>query len=304
LNKEHIAEKIRELVGEQKFKIDEPMKLHTSFKVGGPADILVTPTNTEELGKVIQICRTANTGYNIIGNGTNLVVRDKGIRGVVIKIYDNFSNYVIKDDIIEAEAGLLLSKISNIALENELSGFEFASGIPGTLGGAVTMNAGAYGGEMKDVIIKTEYMDTNGNIEVIEGEKHGFGYRTSFIQKQQGIVLKSTIRLIKGNRTEIKSLIDDLTQKRTDKQPLEMPSAGSVFKRPEGHYTGKLVEDCGLRGYRIGDAEVSTKHCGFIVNTGNATADDVLNLIEHIKTQVAQRFGVNLQTEVRIVGEE
>jgi UDP-N-acetylmuramate dehydrogenase len=211
---------------------------------------------------------------------------------------------VIKDDIIEAEAGLLLSKISNIALENELSGFEFASGIPGTLGGAVTMNAGAYGGEMKDVIIKTEYMDTNGNIEVIEGEKHGFGYRTSFIQKQQGIVLKSTIRLIKGNRTEIKSLIDDLTQKRTDKQPLEMPSAGSVFKRPEGHYTGKLVEDCGLRGYRIGDAEVSTKHCGFIVNTGNATADDVLNLIEHIKTQVAQRFGVNLQTEVRIVGEE
>lgn len=194
-------------------------------------------------------------------------------------------------------------KISMAAYENGLAGLEFASGIPGTLGGAVAMNAGAYGGEMKDVIIETEFMDRDGEIRVIRNDEHQFGYRTSLIQKLSGIVIKSSMKLKKGNKEEIKALMDDLTKRRQDKQPLEMPSAGSVFKRPEGYFAGKLIEDCGLRGYRIGGAEVSNKHCGFIVNSGNAKAKDILDLIQYIQNTVKMKFGVEMQTEVRIVGE-
>lgn len=304
MNIEEIAGSIRAAVGAENVKVRELMKLHTSFKVGGPADVLAIPKSVEQLKRTVDICNAVGVDYHVMGNGTNLVVRDKGIRGVVIKIYDNMSNYAVNGDTIEAEAGLLLSKLSNIATANELSGCEFASGIPGTLGGAVAMNAGAYGGEMKDVVVRTEYMDIYGSIKAVEGDGHQFGYRTSFIQKQKGIVLKSTIKLKKSNREDIELLVKDLTDKRTSKQPLDMPSAGSVFKRPEGYFTGKLVEDCGLRGYRIGGAQVSCKHCGFIVNEGNATAADVISLIEHIKAEVKARFGVDLQTEVRIVGEE
>jgi len=303
LEKEVFVEKIKEIVGSENVKPDEPMKNHTSFKVGGPADILVTPVSVLQLSQAIQLCKNENVPVFIMGNGTNLIVRDKGIRGVVIKIYDNLNEFTVKDDIITAYAGVLLSKISMAAYENGLTGLEFASGIPGTLGGAVAMNAGAYGGEMKDVIIETEFIDRDGELRVIRDDEHQFGYRTSLIQKHSGIVIRSSMKLKKGSKEEIKAMMEDLAKKRQDKQPLEMPSAGSVFKRPEGYFAGKLIEDCGLRGYRIGGAEVSTKHCGFIINTGDAIAKDILDLIAHIQSTVRMKFGVDMQTEVRIVGE-
>jgi UDP-N-acetylmuramate dehydrogenase len=304
LDKGLIAQQIKEITGIDNLKIDEPMKNHTSFKVGGPADIIAFPENFNDLSGIIKMCKSYNIPFFILGNGTNLIVRDKGIRGVVIKINDKLNKFSVDGEIITAEAGILLSKLSKIALRHELSGLEFASGIPGTLGGAVTMNAGAYGGEMKDVVIRTEYLDMNGDLKIISGEEHRFGYRTSFIQQEKGIIVKTLIKLKYGKKEEIKSLMDELNNKRIDKQPLEKPSAGSVFKRPEGHFAGALVENCGLRGYKIGGAEVSSKHCGFIVNTGTATSEDVLSLINHIQLEVKEKFGVELQTEVRIVGEE
>ena len=224
--------------------------------------------------------------------------------GAVIKIYDNLNGCSVENDTIRAYGGILLSKLSNVALENNLTGLEFASGIPGTLGGAVAMNAGAYGGEMRNVVFETEYMDKDGELKVLRNEEHEFGYRTSFIQKQSGIVIRSVLKLRKGNKDEIKALMRDLTKRRQEKQPLDMPSAGSVFKRPEGHFAGKLIEDCGLRGYQIGGAQVSNKHCGFIVNTGNATARDIISLIRHVQATVKMKFGIDMQTEVKIVGEE
>jgi len=304
LDREKYTKLLENIAGKENVKTDEPMKNHTSFKIGGPADFFVTPCSVYSLCEVIKLCNNEKLPIFIMGNGTNLLVSDKGIRGVVVKIYDNLSDFHVKEDCIEAYGGILLSKLSDIALENGLTGFEFASGIPGTLGGAVAMNAGAYGGEMKDVVVETEYIDKEGNIKIVRGEEHQFGYRTSFIQKQSGIAVKSLIKLKKGDKSSIKALIDDLTARRRDKQPLEMPSAGSVFKRPEGYFAGKLIEDCGLRGYSIGDAQVSEKHCGFIVNKGNATAKDILDLIRHIQKTVKDKFSVDLQTEVRIVGEQ
>lgn len=301
---EFLANILKDIAGEKNVKLDEPMKKHTSFKVGGPADIFVTPNSISQLSDIMRLCKAEGYPLFIMGNGSNLVVRDKGIRGVVVKIYDKFSKCTVEGDMIKAYSGILLSKISNIALENELTGLEFASGIPGTLGGAVAMNAGAYGGEMKDVVIETEYLDNDGNIKVLKDEMHEFGYRTSYIQKMSGIVLRSVLKLKKGNKPEIKAIMDDLTKKRKEKQPLEMPSAGSVFKRPEGHFAGKLIQDSGLQGFCIGGAQVSSKHCGFIVNTGNATADNIIELVSHIRKTVKSNFGVELQTEIRIVGEE
>ena len=303
MEKEKYIKLLGNIAGEENVKADEPMKKHTSFKIGGPADFLVTPCSVQSLCEVIKLCKKENLPIFIMGNGTNLLVSDKGIRGVVVKIYDNLNRYTVKGDCIEAYGGILLSKLSNIALENELTGLEFASGIPGTLGGAVAMNAGAYGGEMKDVVVETEFIDKDGNLKIIRGDEHQFGYRTSFIQKQSAIAVRSVIQLKKGERAAIKALIDDLTARRQDKQPLEMPSAGSVFKRPEGYFAGKLIEECGLRGYSIGGAQVSEKHCGFIVNKGNATSKDIIDLIRHIQKTVKEKFGVDLQTEIRIVGD-
>ena len=253
---------------------------------------------------VLKLCNKENIPVFVMGNGTNLLVADKGIRGIVVKLHDNINKYAVYGDSIEAYGGILMSRLSNIAFENTLSGLEFASGIPGTLGGAVAMNAGAYGGEMKDVVIETEFLDRTGELRVIREKEHEFGYRTSFIQKQSGIVVKSHLKLKKGNKADIRDLMNDLTKRRQHKQPLEMPSAGSVFKRPEGYFAGKLIEDCGLRGYRIGGAQVSTKHCGFIVNTGDAVSSDVIRLIKYIQDTVKLKFGVELQTEIRFVGEE
>jgi len=304
LEKQLLVSLLEGIVGSDNIKIDEPMKRHTSFKVGGSADILVTPVSIFQLSEILKLCKRENVPILVMGNGTNLIVSDKGIRGAVIKIYDNLNGCSVENDTIRAYGGILLSKLSNVALENNLTGLEFASGIPGTLGGAVAMNAGAYGGEMRNVVFETEYMDKDGELKVLRNEEHEFGYRTSFIQKQSGIVIRSVLKLRKGNKDEIKALMRDLTKRRQEKQPLDMPSAGSVFKRPEGHFAGKLIEDCGLRGYQIGGAQVSNKHCGFIVNTGNATARDIISLIRHVQATVKMKFGIDMQTEVKIVGEE
>jgi UDP-N-acetylmuramate dehydrogenase len=298
---------IKIIVGEENIKINEPMKNHTSFKVGGPADILVTPESISMLDEVLKICKKEDIPYFIMGNGTNLIVRDKGIRGVVIKTQDKFNKYSIYNElnnVIEAEAGILISRLSSIALEHGLSGLEFASGIPGTLGGAVTMNAGAYGGEMKDVVIKTQYISSEGKIEILEGEQHQFEYRTSFIQKERGIALKSWIKLCRDDKTKIQERIECMAAKRGKSQPLDMPSAGSVFKRPEGYYTAPLIEECGLKGYNIGGAQVSLKHCGFIVNTGNATSQNIIDVISHIQRTIKNRYNLELETEVKIIGDE
>lgn len=303
LDNRHVIDLLEGIVGKENIKLNEPMKNHTSFKVGGPADILVMPSNTEQLIQILKSCKEMEMPFFVMGNGTNLVVRDKGIRGVVIKTYERFNGYKVSDNTIEAYAGILLSRIGSIALENGLSGMEFASGIPGTLGGAVYMNAGAYGGEMKDVIVETEYIDSDNQIKTLKGSQHGFGYRSSRIQKDGGIVLKSRMALKKGSKPAIRALMQDLNARRREKQPLELPSAGSTFRRPEGFYAGKLIQECGLGGYRIGGAEVSCKHCGFIVNTAGATAEDIINLIKHIQKSVKIKFGVDMQTEVKIIGE-
>lgn len=304
MNKMELSGTFKEVLGESNVRVGEPMKAHTSFKLGGPADIFLIPQDEKQLSRVIKICNLNSTPFIVIGNGTNLIVRDKGIRGVVIKVQDKFCDYCVHGEILTAGAGLLLSRVADIALESGLTGFEFASGIPGTLGGAVAMNAGAYIGEMKDVVVKTEFLDSAGERHTVEGEGHQFGYRTSFIQKVGGIVTRSWLQLRKGSKSEIKVLMDDLNKRRKEKQPLQMPSAGSVFKRPAGYFAGKLIEDSGLKGCRLGGAEVSTMHCGFIVNADNATAEDVVKLIAHVQEVVKDKFGIELEREVRIIGEE
>jgi UDP-N-acetylmuramate dehydrogenase len=299
------SECVGAIVGKNNIKINEPMKNHTSFKVGGPADILVTPENALMLEEILNLCKEKNIPYFILGSGTNIIVRDKGIRGITIKTKDKLNKCTICDDnIMEAEAGALIAELSTIACKHGLSGLEFASGIPGTLGGAVIMNAGAYGWETKDVALKTKYIDAEGKIKILEGEEHKFGYRTSIIQKTKGIVLKSWLRLSGDDKIKIKERISSMSKKRGESQPLDMPSAGSVFKRPEGYYTAPLIEECGLKGYSIGGAQISNKHCGFIVNTGNATARNIIDVIDHIKGVIKDKYNLVLETEVKIIGEE
>ncbi len=282
--------------------VDEPMKDHTSFKIGGTADVFITPTSTEELVNAVQICSKNQMNYYIIGNGSNLLVDDRGFRGVIIQISKNLSHIEIEDTMITAYSGALLSKIANTALSHELTGFEFAQGIPGTLGGAVVMNAGAYGGELKDVIVDAEVMDQNGQIKILTKDELALGYRTSCIQANKYIVLRARLRLEKGDKVKILATMKDLAERRRDKQPLEMPSAGSTFKRPEGYFAGKLIMDAGLRGYKIGGAMVSEKHCGFVVSDGTATFKDVQELINYVQRTVKEKFNVDLQPEIKIIG--
>jgi len=293
-----------DIVGYENIKLNEPMKYHTSFKIGGPADILITPVSVEMLEKVLEICKSEGVPYFIMGNGTNLLVKDKGIRGVVVKTSGKLKNFIVNNNYIEAEAGLLLPELSKIACENGLSGLEFASGIPGTLGGAIVMNAGAYGKEIKDVVIKTYYLTNEGELKIITKEEHQFGYRTSIIQKQGGIVLKSIIKFDKETREKILEKIKYFNAERRKSQPIDMPSAGSVFKKPDNYHAAALIEELGLKGFNIGGAQISTKHCGFIVNKGNATAKDVICVINHVQEKVKNVYGINLETEVKIVGEE
>ena len=285
---------------------NESMKKHTSFRIGGPADLMIIPSEIEQIRLAYKVLRDNNVPVMVMGNGTNLLVRDKGIRGAVIKIANRFNRAEVKGETILAQAGILLSALSNLALKHSLKGLEFASGIPGTLGGAVTMNAGAYGGEMKDVIewVSVMDLDENGRIITLGRNELGLGYRTSIIQVSNMIVLEVFMQLEKGRYEESKALIQELTKRRQEKQPLSYPSAGSAFKRPVGYYAGKLIQDAGLKGMRVGDAQISEKHSGFIINLGNATACDVIQLIEKAKTRVKEHTGVELIPEVRIIGED
>lgn len=303
MKNQELVKKLTSVLGEERLLFDELMSNHTSFRIGGPADVMVFPSNSAQLGEIIKYFINSKTPYMVMGNGTNLLISDKGIRGVVIKIYDNMDNFSVEGEFMELEAGMLISKASKIAQQNSLSGLEFAEGIPGTIGGAVTMNAGAYIGEMALVVYQTEYMDSNGNIITVTGQEHDFSYRTSIIQKTKGIVLKTQLKLNEGDNQKIKGLMEDFNFKRRDKQPLEWPSAGSVFKRPKGYFVGKLIDDCGLRGYSIGGARISDKHSGFIINAGAATCKDVLKLIKLIQNTVKERFEVELEPELRIVGD-
>lgn len=299
-----ITELLGQIQGSGVITVNEPMAYHTSFKTGGPADVFVKPHNIAGLKQIIQCSKRMEIPLLVIGNGTNLIVRDKGFRGVVVQIMDNMNSYEMTGEEITAESGLLLSRLARIALEHELTGLEFAEGIPGTLGGAVAMNAGAYDGEMSFVVKQTDYLRPDGQMCLLDNQQHRFGKRSSYIQTDGGVVLKTCISLKRGNREHIGAKMAEFRSKRREKQPLELPSAGSIFKRPEGNFAGKLVQDCGLRGKRIGGAEVSSLHCGFIVNTGNASAMDVITLIKHIQDSVYADFGIQLQTEVKIVGEE
>ncbi|MEG0842802.1 MAG: UDP-N-acetylmuramate dehydrogenase [Romboutsia sp.] len=304
MNKQYICEKLLTIIDKNDIKIDEPMKRHISFKVGGPADILVKPRNEEQIKEVISLVQKENIPYLVIGNGSNLLVKDGGIRGLVIEISDNFNGFEIKENNVNIQAGALLSVVGKAVLREELKGFEFAAGIPGTLGGALAMNAGAYGGEMKDIVKSVKVMDMDGNIFEFKNENMEFGYRKSIVTKKAYIVLSAEIELKKGNYDEIKSTMMDFTQRRVTKQPLTLPSAGSTFKRPVGHFAGKLIEDSGLRGLTLRGAQVSEKHCGFIVNLGNANAKDILELIYVVKSTVYAKFGVLLEEEVKILGED
>lgn len=286
------------------FLINEPLKNHTSFKIGGNAKVFFIPESVSDIQDALKICKEEGLPYYILGNGSNILFSDKGYNGVIINIFNKFNTvYLENENIINAQSGALLSYIANIALNNSLSGMEFASGIPGALGGAVYMNAGAYGGEMKDIVLSADILDKEGNVRTLENSKMGFQYRSSNAEKEGFIVLSAKLELKKGNKEEIKSKMYELNSQRKEKQPLEMPSAGSTFKRPEGNFAGKLIMESGLKGYAIGGAMVSEKHCGFVVNTGNATCKDVLLLIEHVKKTVYDKFNVILEPEVRIIGD-
>ncbi|CAH2214846.1 UDP-N-acetylmuramate dehydrogenase [Tepidibacter aestuarii] len=304
MNKKNIYDRLCEIIGEENILVDEPMKNHTSFKIGGPADFLVTPTDENQLKEIIKYIKKENIPYFLMGNGSNLLVRDGGIRGIVVKIAQNYNKFEINENIIKAQSGILLSTLAKHIAKNCYKGFEFASGIPGTLGGAIAMNAGAYGGEMKDVVSSVKVLNQQGEIVEISNEAMEFGYRTSLVTKENLIVLEVTLSLEKGNYEDIKNILDDLTVKRTTKQPLNVPSAGSTFKRPEGYYAGKLIEDSGLKGVRLKGAQVSDKHSGFVINAGGATAQDIIELIEFIKKTVYDKFKVELNEEVKIVGED
>lgn len=298
-----LYEKLCHLLGAEQVLKDEPMSRHTTFRIGGPADYFAVPRSAEEIKDTIAICRQEGTPYYILGNGSNLLVGDKGYRGVVIQVYKNLNQIRTEGELIYAQAGALLSKIAAEALEHSLKGFEFASGIPGTLGGAVMMNAGAYGGEMKQVIESAVVMTQEGEIKTLSLEELDLGYRTSIIARNNYVVLEAVIRLTKGDAEEIRSYMEELRGKRVTKQPLEYPSAGSTFKRPEGFFAGKLIEDAGLRGFRVGNAQVSEKHCGFVINRGGATAAEVISLMEQVADKVEANAGVRLEPEVKRIGE-
>lgn len=298
-----LAEIFKEILKHENVRIDEPMKQHTSFKVGGPVDILVTPESFEKVKEVVTICKNEKVPYYIVGNGTNLLVRDGGIRGVVIKL-TKLNKISVHDNKIIADCGVPLCEAARTALNHELTGLEFACGIPGSIGGAAAMNAGAYDGEISHIIESAVIIDDCGEIRRISNEQMEFGYRNSAFLKYGYIVGEVTFNLKNGEFSRIKNRMDELTRRRTDKQPLEFPSAGSTFKRPDGYFTGKLIQDCGLKGVNVGDAQVSSKHSGFIINKGNATAREILELITLVQDQVKEQFGVELHPEVRIIGEE
>ena len=304
MEKDKIAQVLLELIPQSIIKIDELMKNHTSFKIGGPADIYVAPETTQQLMATIQVCKDHKVPYFILGNGSNLLVKDGGYRGVMIHLFKNMSTVTVEKEEVYAQAGALLVKVANACLDDSLTGFEFAHGIPGTIGGAVYMNAGAYGGEMKHVLLSADVIDQEGQLLTLTNEELELGYRTSKIQTGDMIVIGARLALKKGDPVVIKEKMDDLAHQRRTKQPLTLPSAGSTFKRPQGYFAGKLIMDAELRGCRIGDAAVSEKHCGFVVNLGEATSKEVIELIRHIQQTVKEQFGQDLHPELRVIGED
>jgi UDP-N-acetylmuramate dehydrogenase len=318
---ELIREALNEELTHSRILFDEPMRHHTSFRIGGPADVLVMPGSVEDLRRALQLARRYELPLTITGNGSNLLVRDGGLRGMVVKLGECFNRITVEGRaggsqrdpgpvpgaervMIVAQSGVLLADISRAAAAQTLTGLEFAIGIPGTLGGAVIMNAGAYGGEMKDVITRVTALDLEGGIHEMTPEELQFGYRRSVLQQLPWIVAEVEMQLQPGEGEQIEAKMADLTFQRESKQPLSFPSAGSVFKRPPGKYVGPMVEELGLKGFTIGDAQVSEKHAGFIINRGNATASDVLALIQHVRERVQATYDVWLETEVRIIGED
>ena len=281
---------------------DEPMKNHTTFKIGGNCDAMIFPQNEEQILNALQLIKQNGFDYRIIGNGSNLLVSDDGLREVVIKLHDNFNEIRIDGDLLIAQSGALLSSVSKLAINNSYAGFEAVSGIPGDIGGAITMNAGAYGTEMKDIVHRVKVIDTDLKVKYLNCDEMDFSYRHSRVQDEKLVVLEVEFILKKGDQKEILDNFHDYTERRTSKQPLELPSCGSVFKRPEGHFAGQLIDEAGLRGYSYNDAMVSEKHCGFIVNVGDAKCSDVVAVIEHVQKVVFEKFNVKLEPEVRIIG--
>ena len=292
-----------QVVDKDRVLLDEPMSKHTTFRVGGAADYFVMPKCVEEVQKIVVLCHQIDMPYYVIGNGSNLLVSDEGYRGVVLQIYKEMNQIQVVGTTIYAQAGALLSKVGSVALEAELTGFEFAAGIPGTVGGAVVMNAGAYGGEMKDVLKSATVLSLDGRVFTLYNSELEVGYRTSVIASKEYVVLEATYELQFGDKDAIRAKMDELKVQRVTKQPLEFPSAGSTFKRPEGYFAGKLIQDAGLRGFRVGGAQVSEKHCGFVINTGDATASDIKELIELVSDRVLKEFGVKLEPEVKMLGD-
>lgn len=299
---DEIVTRLINITGKDNVRINEPMKNHTTFKIGGPAQYYVTPESVTQIQEVVSLCKDMNIPLHVIGNGSNILVGDDGVDGVVLALFNTFSDYEIKDNVITAQAGMSLIKLAVIALREGLTGLEFASGIPGSVGGAVYMNAGAYDGQMKDVVTSVTVLDEAGNIRILGRDELDMGYRTSAVAKHNMIVLQVIIELKAGNKEQIKDRMNQLSELRKQKQPLEYPSAGSTFKRPEGYFAGKLIADAGLKGYSIGGAAVSEKHAGFVVNMGGATAKDVVELTDYIKKRIIEQFGVTLELEIKKIG--
>lgn len=291
---------LESILGSENVKYNEPMSKHTTFKVGGIADIFITVDSKEKLLKTLEMLK--NEKITIIGNGSNLLVTDEGIRGIVLKYTANTCE--INDTIVKVDSGMTNARFANALLNKELTGYEFAAGIPGTIGGAIVMNAGAYGREMKDVVLETEFLDFETNeIRIFKNEELNFEYRKSIFENKKGIILSATFKFEHGNKNEIDEKMKEYAQKRRDTQPLDMPSAGSTFKRGNGFITAKLIDEAGLKGYSIGGAEISTKHAGFIVNKGKATAKDIIDLIKYVQKEIYQKFGEKIEPEIKIIGE-
>lgn len=301
--KEEMRQKFIEILGNNRVLFDEPMSQHTTFRIGGPADVFVMPENYGQIREVLRLCKEEKLPFFVLGNGSNLLVSDSGYRGVIIQMDRNMEEIRLDGEEIHACAGALLSSVAVAARNASLTGFEFAGGIPGTIGGAAVMNAGAYGGELKDVLKEVTVMTREGEILTIPADKLEMGYRTSIIKTAGYLVLEAVISLKKGDEEAIRATMKDLSERRTEKQPLDYPSAGSTFKRPEGYFAGKLIMDSGLRGYRVGGAQVSEKHCGFVINAGGATAEDVRSLMDHVIRVVREKYGVTLEPEVKFLGD-
>lgn len=304
MEKQKIYELLTNEIKQGIVKIDEPMRKHTNFKIGGNADVFVIAKNIEEIKCVIKFSKENNILLTILGNGSNVLVSDKGIRGIVLQVgTKEIKIEKQKNALVEVEAGVMLGALAQVLLKQSISGFEFAAGIPGSIGGAIRMNAGAYGGEMKDIVKDVTVLNEKGEISVLTNEECEFSYRHSRFTDSKEIVIKVTLELPLGNEAEIKAKMDEYAQSRKEKQPLNLPSAGSTFKRGADFITAKLIDECGLKGYTSGDAQVSTLHAGFVVNLGNATAQDVLNVVSHVKQVVLEKTGKQIELEVELLGE-